>query len=362
MSLRIKQYCDLIPDYPLYFSFAKKKPEWFYVYPAFWRDLLQIIALCILEYETLKQRNLAIGRELYNFTRHVLDFPLKSSKKTNPAKCKKVTQCWLCKKKKMQYMKESLTPGHKICGACYSKIYKRRKRGIVYMYPVDLIANAIKDYPDIYIPDKTEMGICCLTGIECQTVKRKDIFSANFTNADILKAPDSDRIGISAAIALKYRPERSSWFVNEKGFMRFDKNLFRDMFLNGVKNSKYWAIYITTSYKKHGALVTKVNSCANGNNRKYGIWRFEQLDVDARDGLKNRLWYRKISQALIEYKIGRSIIESLNCPGYVIKKIGIKVWMTYKRWAYDKYQNSLYKLCCYLLPSQKDLKSENKSD
>jgi hypothetical protein len=220
------------------------------------------------------------------------------------------------------------------------------------MNAFDLIFNQIRNYPDINIPEQTEKGICCVTGEECQTIKRKGFFSSNFTNTNILKAPDSDKIGIAAAIVLKYRPERSSWFVNEKEFIRFDKNLFRDMFLSGVKNSKCWAIYITTSYKKHGAFVTTINK------GKYGIWRFEQLNVDARDGKKNRLWYNSIFAALKD-GIGRSVIETLDCSAWLIKKIGLKKWLQFYDWAKDKYQSPLYKLCCYLLPSQQDLKNEN---
>lgn len=366
MYCRIKQYCDLIPDFPLYFTFAKRKIEWMFLYPKYWSDILQIIALCILENNTLKKRNNAIGKELYRFARHVLDLPFKENNIFHikyKQECKKITECWICKKKKKEYMKQSLTPGHKICGACYQRIYKKRKRGIIFMHPVDLIANAIKNYSDIYIPEKTEteIGTCCITGIECQTIKRKDILSGNFTNNDILKSPESDRIGISASIALKYRPERSSWFCNEKEFIRFDKNLFRDMFLNGVKNSKYWAIYITTSYKKHGALVTKINSLENGNKRKYGWWRFEMLDVDATDGKKNKRWYNIIFNALKD-GLGRSIIETLDCPAWLIKKFGIGKWLRFYKWAKDNYQSPLYKLCCYLLPSQEDLKKINESD
>lgn len=327
-----------------------------FIYPEFLKDLLQIISLCILENNTTQKINNAIGRELYNFARHVLDLPFRRNKIKRKSKsktaCKKYTKCWICKQEKKEYMKQSLTPGNKICGACYSKIYKAKKRSAKFMHVVDLISNAIKDYSDVEIPVNTELGICCLTGIECQTVKRKDLFSSNFTNTDLLKAPDSDRAGISAYIALKYRPQRSSWFVNEKEFIKFDKNLFREIFLNGVKVSKCWAVYITTSYKKHGALVAKVNSY------KYGFWRFEQLNVDARDGKKNRLWYRIISTALIDDKIGRSIIESLNCPSWLIKKIGLSKWLKFYNWAKDKYQSPLYKLCCYLLPSQKDLSDE----
>lgn len=356
MYYRIKKYNQAIPDFALYFTWAKLHPEFNYLYPIFWDDLFQTIALCAIEHKTERAISNAIGRELYHLARHVYNMPLLKSKQRNtnknsPPFCK----CENCGKEKNQYLRKSVIPGKRICGACSRKIYHENKRRRKQVHTVDLIANAIKD--EVEIPDNTEIGICCVTGTECQTIKKKDVVSALFSNNDILLAPDSNRIGIAATIAMRYGWERkSSWFVNENQFIRFEKKLFRDMLLNGVQNSRTWSIYITTSYKKHGALVTKVN------NYKYGIWRFEMLDVDARDGLKNRFWYEKIADALINKKIGRSIIESLDCPAWLINKIGLKEWTDFYRWAKDKCMSPLYKLCCYLLPSQEDLKNENKSD
>lgn len=353
MYHRIQQYCEIVDDYALYFKFAKSKPEFICIYPKFWKDVLQIIALSVLECDTVKERNNAIGRNFYSFARHVLDLPLRKTKtrKKYKKKCKKITECWLCKREKQEYMRQSLTPGHKICGTCYIKI----KRGNKYMNVFNLIFDNIKEYPEVEIPGETQLGICCITGEECQTIKRKGFFSSNFTNTNLLKAPDSDRVGLAAAVVLKYRPERSSWFVSNEKFLKFDKNVFRDMFLNGVHGCKQWSIYVTTSYKKHGAFVAKINS------NKYGVWRFEMLDVNASDGKKNRKWYSKIFNALTELGIGRSIIESADCYPYVIKKIGLQNWLDFYNWAKDKYQSPLYKLCCYLLPSQKELKENGKT-
>lgn len=218
------------------------------------------------------------------------------------------------------------------------------------MHVVDLIAKHFKTD----LPEKPEIGICCLTGCECETISRKFVFSSNFTNYDLLLAPESDRISVNAYITFSQRDERSTWFVDEHRFLKFDKNIFRDFFLKGVADSETWAIYITTSYKKHGSLVTKIN---NGHS---GIWRFEQMDVNARDLQINSDWYFKIYQALVEFGIGRSIIESLDCSPYLIGKMGMNNWIQFYKWAKDKYQSPLYKICCYLLPSQEELKNDIK--
>jgi hypothetical protein len=362
MHYKIKRYTEILPDFPLYFTLCKIRTDLFhYIYPGNHNDLFQMIAFCILKYKMHDAIIKGMYKEMHNYVRVVLGISsnernIKKKKYKSIPKYKLI--CDICKKSKQEYMLKTVIPNKQVCRSCAKKI-KSENRRLKNMHPVDLIANAIRNEVDIYIPAKTDPGICCVTGIECQTIPKKEIISSNFTNYDLLKSPGSDRIGVAAAISLKYRPERSSWFVSEKEFVTFNKKRFRDMFLNGVKNSKKWAIYITTSYKKHGALVTKLNGrgIAKGKMKKYGTWRFEQLNVDASNGKINRSWYDKIFEAL-KAGIGRSIIESLNCPSYLIKKIGLKEWMKFEKWARDKYQSPLYKLCCYLLPSQEDLKNE----
>lgn len=59
---------------------------------------------------------------------------------------------------------------------------------------------------------------------------------------------------------------------------------------------------------------------------------------------------------------GRSILETLECPVFVLSKIGIDKWFKLESWAKPIYQSNLYQFLCYLLPSQQELKNENENE
>jgi len=126
------------------------------------------------------------------------------------------------------------------------------------------------------------------------------------------------------------------------------KTDFKHLILHGVPYNP-WAIYITTSYKKHGALVSKIN------NTPFGIWRFETQDVDCRDNKKVKEWYAKLLY-IHELGIPKNVLENLNAGIKLINTIGVLEWYKFTMWANDKYRSSLYKLLCYLLPSLEELK------
>jgi hypothetical protein len=223
------------------------------------------------------------------------------------------------------------------------------------MHSVNLIAKAISNLPDCPdIPKKTEIGICCVTGEETDTIHRSELFGKKFTNIDVLKAPESNRIGIDAYLALSYKWERSSsWLCDGRTFERLQRSDFRRFVLNGVDRD-VWTAYITTSYKKHGSLNAPVN------NKQFGLWRFENITVNASDKEKVNEWYNMLNEYL-HIGFGRTILESLDCPPMVMHKYGINRWLTFQSWAKDKYQSPLYQLLCYLLPSQEEMKNEKQA-
>jgi hypothetical protein len=224
------------------------------------------------------------------------------------------------------------------------------------MHSVNLIAKAIKKLPDCSeMPQKTEFGICCVTGQESETIPRSELFGKSFTNIDILKAPDSDRISVDAYLALSYKWERMScWLCDGITFDRLQRIDFRPLILNGV-NRDLWTAYITTSYKKHGALNAPVN------NKPFGVWRFENLTVDASDKAKVNDWYNILNKYL-HVGFGRTALESLDCSPFVMQKYGVDKWIKFQTWAKDKYQSPLYQMLCYILPSQEEIKIEPKKE
>lgn len=225
------------------------------------------------------------------------------------------------------------------------------------MHSVNLIAKAIKFLPDCStMPKKTENGICCVTGQKSETIIRSELFGKSFTNIDVLKDPDSDRISIDAYLALSYKWERMScWLCDGITFDRLIRTDFRELILNGVNNRDLWTSYITTSYKKHGSLHAPVN------NKPFGIWRFENLTVDASDNIKVNYWYNILNDYL-HLGFGRTVLESLDCSPFVMQKYGVDKWIKFQSWAKDKFQSPLYKLICYILPSQEEIKNEKQTE
>lgn len=216
-------------------------------------------------------------------------------------------------------------------------------------HPVSLISSAI-DHIDL--PCEPIEGVCAVTGLFGLSIPRKELFGKSFTNIDLLARPDSDLVGVDAYQALKYKWERmSSFFCDGKTFVKLDRVGVRDMVFADQMPDR-WIGYATTSYKKHGALRTPVNTI----NRRQ--WLFEMQVVDCTDMETVRQWWGEINRYL-RLGIGRTVMESLNCPPYLMRKIGLQNWLALEIWATDKYQSPLYQFLCYLLPSQKELKNES---
>lgn len=218
------------------------------------------------------------------------------------------------------------------------------------MHTVNLIASAITNDPErVVYTGETTQGMCAVTGKQDICVQRKELLGKSFTNGDLLAAPESSLVSLDAYYALTYKWERaSSWYCNGKEFIRLDRKGVRSKVLTG-QYSKYWSGYATTSYKKHGSLVTKVNTAGRA------IWRFEMRDADCTDHKRLMAIWDRLNTEL-RAGIGRSILESLDCPPFLIKKFGVQRWLEFYRWAYPLYQGALYKFLCYLLPGQEELK------
>jgi len=232
------------------------------------------------------------------------------------------------------------------------------------MHPVNLIASSIRSNfkNGIDINDdnfqlwsgKTERGICALTGLETDCVERKEAIGKSFTNIDTLACPNSQYVSIDALYGLKYKWCRAgSWFCDGNTFERLDRlGVRRKVFQ--VEMPEKWTAYATTSYKKHGELLAKVNT---GKQR---IWLFEMRLVDCSDMSKVTEWW-DILNAALRNGIGRTTMEKCDCPPYLMQKIGLSMWLNFEKWARDRYLSSLYAFLCYLLPSQEELKNENKT-
>jgi hypothetical protein len=220
------------------------------------------------------------------------------------------------------------------------------------LHQINLFAKSImahKERPEL--PCIPKQGVCAITGIAGDCVPRNELLGKSFTNLDLLARPDSPMVSADAFYALKFKWERmSSWICDGNTFEKLDRKGVRQKALQRIM-PEMWIAYATTSYKKHGVLNTKVNT---GRQR---IWLFETRLVDMSDIGKAVEWWGVLNIAL-RAGIGRSVLESLECPPFVIGKVGVKTWMEFEAWARPRYLSALYAFLCYLLPSQEELKNE----
>jgi len=156
-------------------------------------------------------------------------------------------------------------------------------------------------------------------------------------------------VSADAYYALKFKWERmGSWFCDGITFERLTRQDVRTKVFQ-ERMPERWTAYATTSYKKHGSLIAKVNT----HDKR--MWLFEMRLVDCTNMPQVNEWWNILNAAL-RAGIGRSVLESLDCPAYVIQKVGLSTWLEFEQWARSKNQSSLYAFLCYLLPSQEELK------
>lgn len=216
------------------------------------------------------------------------------------------------------------------------------------MHAVDLISNSL-DW--VETPEEPKVGTCCVTGETCSTIARKHAIKPSFTNWDRLRAPDSDRVGISAWRALSYEWERkSSWTCDGREFVRLHRKSVRERVFDFSVFDRPRACYATTSYKKHGVLWAPVNS----PGRK--VWAFETRLVDCSDEeFVQEIWGHLRSAQ--DAGISRTSIETLEINQYFLSKVGWRAWRDFERWAKYRVNSPLYAFLTYLLPSVEELKT-----
>jgi hypothetical protein len=224
------------------------------------------------------------------------------------------------------------------------------------MHATALIAEALDpaepDYPADVAARLSIAGRCCLTGAHGPTLPRADVLGKSFVDGALLACPDSDRLGVAAAIALRYKWERmSSWIaVGGSTFRRLDRQGVRAAVL-GDPPDLPWAGYATTSYKKHGSLRAPVN----GPGR--AVWLFESRLVDCCDRAKLADWWQRMSAAR-RAGLPRPVIEHLDPAPKTLRAYGLPAWLDFEAWARPRQRAALYAFLCYLLPSEDELRKE----
>lgn len=215
------------------------------------------------------------------------------------------------------------------------------------MHAVTLLASSLTEL-EAPTPKAESAGICCVTGEPQAAMARADILGKSFTNQAVLRAPMSPLIGIDAARVLRFGPARKgSWICDGETFTPLRRQAVRTRVLGGVTAPR-WAGYITTSYKKHGALLAPVNT--GGSQR----WLFETEIADCSDRASIADAWERL-RAMREAGWPRPVLEDLSPSPWLLGKLGPLGWLSFERWARPHFRGVTYRLLCYLLPSQEEI-------
>lgn len=234
------------------------------------------------------------------------------------------------------------------------------------MHAISLISSALDVESGLYVPDPLPAdpldGVCCVTGMDGPTVPRKALLSNTFLDGDALACPGSDRVSVEVWRAFTaqenrgkkrgFFPERqSSWIVTRSKWQTLDRIGVRAALLISDPPSEPWAAYVTTSYKKHGALRAPVNAGGRGG----GVWLFEGRRIDCTDRERARATWERLRDARMR-GVPRPVIEKLDAGSSLIARVGLLWWMDFEDWARPLIESGLYQFCTYLLPSEDEIK------
>jgi hypothetical protein len=228
------------------------------------------------------------------------------------------------------------------------------------MMAVDLIAATL---PSVVAPEAPQIGVCCVTGATGPTIARHHAIRDSFTGLSLLRAPCSDRVGMAAWRVLTHRiphpdpakkrdlaPLRQShWLCDGQTIEYLDLQGVRCAVVEGVSCAQ-WAAYATTSHKKHGALLTPVNTGA----RAVWLWETRLVDCSDRSAVADAWARLRAAQAA---GIDRSLMARLDLAPAYHTTIDWRVWRDFDTWARPRLRAPLYCFLTFLLPTAAEVQS-----
>ena len=122
----------------------------------------------------------------------------------------------------------------------------------------------------------TAEGRCCLCGIHEGVYDRKRSIKTGFTDFAYLKAPESQAIcPACASVFTEPLLKRKSWIVFPDRIEYLPRDVLWTLLFGWRSDETPFAIYITTSWKKHGSFKTRINYSWT----KYYV-QFEQVGLE----------------------------------------------------------------------------------
>lgn len=217
--------------------------------------------------------------------------------------------------------------------------------------------------PPLELPCIPKIGVCCVSGEKTFCIPRKYAIKDTFTNGDLLRAPSSDMVSVEWFQVLgystgehKYPFRQGNWVVIEdaNGNVSILYPKTKSEILEIVRHPPdgIWGAYVTTSYKKHGALWTRLNR--NGSN----IWTWETNIVDCSD---LALVEDIIIPMLDMYSRGasRKALEIVEYDAITAKNITPIEWLLYERKNKTRSKSLIYQFLASLIPAkEKEPKDE----
>ena len=203
------------------------------------------------------------------------------------------------------------------------------------------------------LPQDAIMAVCCISGELCPCIERRLLIGESFTTQGTFMAPDSDHVSVNAWYAFKHRPERAgNWFCDGEQFVSMNRAEVREKILLGFADQKRpWAMYVTTSFKKHGSLVAPVNQpglFAVGFETEVAVCH-QQLVQIFNDDL---LYWQRSGIVRSDLQAGR-IMDTRQADTAAV--------IHFDRHAQGRRHMPLYKMLAYLLP-WKDSADHSKED